>query len=234
MTAIMKKELSSYFNSITGYIVLAVYWFFSGMFFYVYCLYYDSSSLSYVFSQMLMIIVFLVPLITMKSFAEEKRRKTEQALLTAPVSLFDIVFGKFLAAFILYSICTAIFAVYAVFIAIFTRPDWAVIFTTLLGMLMMGAALTAIDLFISALTESQTVAAVFAIGVGLLVYMTDSLASLVSVDIIKNILYSISFNRNLSAFTSGMISLSGVVFFLSVTGVFLFLCVRVFEKRRWS
>ena len=234
MSAIIKRELSSYFNSVIGFIVLAVFYFFSGMFFYVYCLYYDSSSLSYVFSQMLLIIVFLIPLITMKSFSEEKRQKTDQALLTAPVNLFEIVMGKFVAAFTLYAICNAIFLIYALFIAMFTTPDWVVIFTTLFGMLIMGAALIAIDLFISALTESQAIAAIFAIGAGLLIYMIDSLASLIDVDFIKNFLYSISFNQNFSAFKSGVITLSGVVFFISVAALFLFLCVRVFEKRRWS
>lgn len=234
MTAIIRRELGSYFNSIVGYIVLAVYWFFSGMFFYVYCLYYDSSSLSPVFSQMLMIVVFLVPLITMKSFSEEKRQKTDQALLTAPVSLFEIVMGKFLSAFALYALCSAIFLVYALFIALFTSPDWVILFTTLLGMLLMGAALIAIDLFISALTESQAVAAIFSIGVGLMIYMLDSLASLINVDFIKNLLYSLSFNRGFSPFTNGIISLSSTLFFVSVTAIFLFLCARVFEKRRWS
>ena len=94
MTAIIRRELSAYFNNVVGFLVLAVFYFFSGLFFYVYCLYYDSSSLSYVFSQMLMIIVFLVPLMTMRSFSEEKKQKTDQALLTAPVSLLGIVSGS--------------------------------------------------------------------------------------------------------------------------------------------
>ena len=234
MTAILRRELGSYFNGVVGFIVLAAYYFFAGLFFYVYCLYYDSASLSPVFSQMLMIIVFLIPLITMKSFSEEKRRRTDQALLTAPVSLFEIVMGKFLAAFVLYAMCTAIFLLYALFIALFTTPDWVILFTTLLGMLLMGAALIAIDLFISALTESQAVAAIFSIGVGLMIYMLDSLASLVDVDFFKNLLYSISFNRAFSNFTNGIIGLSPTLFFLSVTAIFLFLCARVFEKRRWS
>ena len=234
MSAIIRRELSAYFNNAVGFIVLAVFYFFAGLFFYVYCLYYDSSSLSYVFTQMLLIIVFLVPLITMRSFSEEKKQKTDQALLTAPVSLFGIVMGKFLAAFILYALCNAIFVLYALFIALFTSPDWVIVFTTLLGMLLMGAALIAIDLLLSALTESQAVAAIFAIGVGLVIYMIDSLASMIEIDFIKNILYSLSFNTNFSYFTNGIITLSGVIFFLSVTAIFLFLCVRVFEKRRWS
>lgn len=234
MSAIIKRELSSYFNLATGYIVLAVFYFFSGMFFYFYCLYYDSSSMTYVFSNMLMIVLFLVPLITMRSFSEEKKQKTDQALLTAPVSLFDIVMGKFLGAFILYALCNAIFILYAVIIACFTSPDWAVILCTVFGMLLMGAALIAVDIFISALTESQVIAAVVSIGVGLLIYMIDSLANLVSSDFVQNLLNAISFNRNFSNFTYGILNLSNVVFFLGVAAIFIFLTIRVFEKRRWS
>lgn len=234
MTAIIKRELSAYFHSAIGYIVLAVFFFFSGMFFYVYCLYYNTSSMSYLFLSMLMIVMLIIPLITMRSFSEEKKQKTDQALITAPVSLLEIVMGKFIAAFTLYAMCNAIYLVYAVIIATFTAPDWAVLFATLLGMLLLGGALIAIDLFLSALTESQIIAAVVSIGVGLLIYMLDSLASLVSVEWIADILNGLSFDRHFTNFSNGIISLSGVVFFLSVTAVFLFLCYRVFEKRRWS
>ena len=234
MAAIIKRELSSYFSSAIGYIVLAVYFFFSGWFFYLYCLYYDNASLSNVFSGMILILVFLIPLMTMKSFSEEKRQKTDQALLTAPVSLFEIVMGKFVASFILYMLCNAIYLVYALLISLFTTPDWVAIFVTLLGMMLMGAALIAIDLFISALTESQAVAAIFSIGVGLLIYMIDALASHIDVEFIKTILVSISFGRHFAAFSYGVITLSGVIFFLSIAAMFLFLCGRVLEKRRWS
>lgn len=234
MTAIIKRELSAYFNSAIGYIVLAVWFFFSGWFFYLYCLYYDSASLSNVFSGMILIMVFLVPLMTMKSFAEEKRQKTDQALLTAPVSLFEIVMGKFLGAFILYLLCNGIYLIYALLISLYTAPDWVAILTTLLGMLLMGAALIAIDLFISVLTESQAIAAIFSIGAGLLIYMLDTLASHIELEFIQQILYSISFSRHFFAFNYGVITLSGVIFFLSVTAGFLFLCGRVLEKRRWS
>ena len=234
MAAIIKRELSSYFNSAIGYIVLFIFLFFSGRSFYICCLYSDSASMANVFSDMVLVIIFLIPLITMRSFAEERRQKTDQALLTSPVSLFEIVAGKFLGAFILFLLCNAVFLIYALIITIFTAPDWVAILTTLLGMLLMGAALIAVDLFISVLTESQAVAAMFSIGIGLLIYMVDSFAAQINVDFIKNILYSISFSRHFVAFSYGIITLSGVVFFLSVIAGFLVLCGRLLEKRRWS
>ena len=234
MSAIIKRELSSYFNSAIGYIVLAVFYFFSGLFFYMYCLLSNTTSMSYVFLSMLMIVMLVTPIITMKSFSEERKQKTDQALLTAPISLTEMVLGKFFGAFLLYCLCNAIYVLYAVILSFYATPDWAVFLTTILGMLLMGGALIAIDLFISALTESQVIAAVVSIGIGLLIYMLDSLSNVFNVDWLTNFLRNISFDAHFTNFINGIINLSSVVFFLSVIAIFLFLCVRVFEKRRWS
>ena len=234
MSAIIKRELSSYFNSAIGYIVLAVFYFFSGLFFYMYCLMSNTASMSYVFLSMLMIVMLTIPIITMRSFSEEKKQRTDQALLTAPVSITEIVLGKFLGAFLLYCLCNAIYVVYVIILACYATPDWAVFLTTMLGMLLMGGALIAIDLFISALTESQIIAAMLSIGIGLLIYMLDSLAGMLSVDWITSLFHNISFDAHFTNFINGIINLTSVLFFVSVIAVFLFLCVRVIEKRRWS
>lgn len=234
MSAIIKRELSSYFNSAIGYIVLAVFYFFSGLFFYMYCLLSNTTSMSYVFLSMLMIVMLVIPIITMKSFSEERKQKTDQALLTAPISLTEMVLGKFFGAFLLYCICNAIYILYAVILSFYATPDWAVFLTTMLGMLLMGGALIAIDMFISALTESQVIAAVVSIGIGLLIYMLDSLSNVFNVDWLTNLFHNISFDAHFTNFINGIINLTSVVFFLSVIAIFLFLCVRVFEKRRWS
>ena len=155
MSAIIKRELSSYFNSAIGYIVLAVFYFFSGLFFYMYCLLSNTTSMSYVFLSMLMVVMLVIPIITMKSFSEERKQKTDQALLTAPISLTEMVLGKFFGAFLLYCICNAIYVLYAVILSFYATPDWAVFLTTMLGMLLMGGALIAIYLFISALTGQR-------------------------------------------------------------------------------
>ncbi|MBR2715213.1 MAG: ABC transporter permease subunit, partial [Ruminococcus sp.] len=193
-----------------------------------------SSSLTPVFSNMFMITLFLVPIITMKSFSEEKRQKTDQALLTAPVSLFEIVMGKFLGAFILYACCVAIFLVYALVISFFTSPNWAIVLCTIFGMLLLGGSWIAIDIFISATTESQVVSAILSIGVGMIIYMLDSLASISQVQFVQSLINSISFNVNFTNFTYGILDISNIVFFVSVIAIFLFLTIRLFEKKRWS
>lgn len=234
MTAILKRELGSFFHSAIGYIVLAVFYAFAGLFFYLYCLYSNSASLTNVFGNMFLIILFVVPIITMKSFSEERKQKTEQALLTSPASIFQIVMGKFLGAFVMYCICIAIFLVFALVICFFTTPQWSVVLGNFVGVLLLGAALIAIDIFISSLTESQVISAVVGVAVGLVIYMLDSLASLVTVDFIKTIISSISFLPHYTNFTNGIFNLADIVFFASVVGIFLFLTVRVFEKKRWS
>ncbi len=234
MTAILKRELSSYFNSATAYVVMAVYFFFSGLFFYIYCFGYNSASLAGVYGNMFYIIMFIIPIITMKTFAEEKHQKTDQALLTSPTSLTEIVVGKFLGAFILYAICSCIYLVYAIVISFFTTPQWSVILCTFLGVILLGAALIAINVFISVLTESMIIAAVFGMGVGLLISMMTYFTSLISIEWIANALKAISFMEYYTNFTYGILSIVDIVFFLSVTALFLFFTVRALEKRRWS
>lgn len=234
MVAILKRELSSYFNSAVAYVVMAVYFLFSGIFFTMICIENDSSNLAYVYGNMFVIILFVIPIITMKSFSEEKRQRTDQALLTSPTSLFEIVTGKFLGAFVLFGICSLIFMVYALVISFFTSPDWAVVLCTFLGLLLLGAALIAINVFISVLTESMIISAVAGMGVGLLIYMLSNLSSYITIDWISNIVSKIDFLTYYTNFTYGMLNITDIVFFLSVTGLFLFFTARVLEKRRWS
>ena len=234
MSAILKRELNAYFSSATAYVVMAVFFFFSGLFFNYYCISANSSSLSYVFGNMFYIVLFLIPIITMKTFAEEKKQKSDQALLTAPTSLTEIVLGKFMGAFILYFICCCIFLVYALVISFFPTPEWSVIICTFIGMLLLGAALIAINVFISVLTESMVIAAVIGMGAGLVISMTNYLVSLIPVEWIKNIINKINFLSYYENFTYGILSIVDVVFFLSVTALFLFFTVRVLDKRRWS
>ena len=234
MGAILKRELGAYFSSATAYVVMAVYFFFSGLFFNFYCISANSSSLSYVYGNMFYIILFLIPIITMKTFAEEKKQKSDQALLTAPTSLTEIVLGKFLGAFCLYAICCCIFLVYAVVISFFATPDWPVILCTFAGIILLGAALIAINVFISALTESMIIAAVAGMALGLLISFLGNISDMLSIDWITAVLEKINPLNYYTNFTYGILSIVDIVFFLTLTGLFIFFTVRVLEKRRWS
>ncbi|MBQ1239644.1 MAG: ABC transporter permease subunit, partial [Ruminococcus sp.] len=159
---------------------------------------------------------------------------TDQALLTSPVSLTEIVLGKFLGAFTIYGLCCAIFLVYGVVISFFAQPQWSVVLCTLLGMLLLGMAIIAMNIFISSLTESMVVAAVVGMAAGLVIDTMSSFSKLVPIPWVQFVLEKIDFLNYYTNFTYGILSIVDVIFFLSVTGLFLFFTVRVLERRRWS
>ncbi len=234
MRAIIKRELYSYFCSPMAYVVMAIFLFFSGIFFTMICLGNSTSELNYVFSNMCLVTIFITPILCMRLLSDEKRLRTDQALLTSPVSILSIVLGKFFSACILFLICMSIFVIYGFTLSFFVTPKWSVIICNCLGLFLLAAALIAIDVFLSSLTESQVIAAVTGFAAGLFVYLLDNVASAVSVSFVNKALTSVSFLTHYQNFTVGLLSLSDVVFFLSVAALFIFLTVRVIEKRRWS
>lgn len=234
MTAILKKELGSFFTSAVGYVVLAVYYFFAGLFFYYYCFRMDSKDMATVFSNMFMITVLVIPIITMKSLSEEKKQKTDQALLTSPLGLGEIVVGKFLGALVMFLCCMLIYVLFALTLSFYSAPDWSVFIGNLLGTILLGASMIAINIFISSLTESMIISAIVGVCAGLVIFFIDSIAALVSVTWISTAISSLSFVGHYQNFTTGILSVSDMVFFLSVIALFSFLTLRVLEKRRWS
>ena len=119
-------------------------------------------------------------------------------------------------------------------ISFFATPEWSVILCTFIGLLLFGAALLAINIFISSLTESTIVAAIVSMAVNLVIYMMTNFTSMISIDWIKNIIEKIDFATYYNSFKYGLLSAPDIVFFLSVAGLFVFFTVRVLEKRRWS
>ncbi|MGN0462211.1 MAG: ABC transporter permease [Ruminococcus sp.] len=234
MTAILKKELGSFFTSAVGYVVLAVYYFFAGLFFYYYCFRMDSKDMATVFSNMFMITVLVIPIITMKSLSEEKKQKTDQALLTSPLGLGEIVIGKFLGSLVMFLCCMLIYVLFALTLSFYSAPDWSVFIGNLLGTILLGASMIAINIFISSLTESMIISAIVGVCAGLVIFFIDSIAALVSVTWISTAISSLSFVGHYQNFTTGILSVSDMVFFLSVIALFSFLTLRVLEKRRWS
>ena len=160
MAAIFKREFKSYFTSPFGYAILAAFLFLFGIMFAI--LYAGGSAeTTGIFNNIFVIIgvmVALIPVMTMRLMSEDKRLKTDQALLTAPVSVTGIVLGKFFAAFLVFAIGISITLVFQIIVACYVSVDWMVYLGCVIGILLFGAALIAIDLFISSLTESQVVA----------------------------------------------------------------------------
>ena len=234
MTAIYQREMRSYLTSAVGYVFLAVFYAIAGYYFFATSLVSNSTDLSYVFSNLFSIVIFLVPMLTMRLFSEERRQKTEQALFTAPVSFTGVVMGKFLACLTMYLLGMGVTLLYFLVMCAFQIPDVAVFCGNFLGLFLLGAALCAIGIFISSLTESQVIAAVGSLAIGLFLLFANSFMPVVSSEWINAVMDGISFYQHYLDFTRGLLNLSDLTFFVSVTALFLFLTVRHLERRRIS
>ncbi|MCM1226903.1 MAG: ABC transporter permease subunit [Clostridium sp.] len=234
MGAIFRRELGAFFTSSIAYVYLAVFYAFSGYFFYASSLYSATTDMAGLFSTLFMIIVYLIPILTMKSFSEEKKQKTEQGLLTAPVSLGGIVLGKYFATLLMYIMGISIVFVYALILSYFGEVAWNIVIANYFALLLLGSAFIAVTMFISSLTENQVVAAVFGILTLMVLQLLDIIAGYIKIDFIANILNSLSFYNKYTEFTCGIFNLSSVIFYISTAVIFNFLTIRVFEKRRWS
>ncbi len=234
MLAIIRREFSAYFASPIGYIYLAVFYVFAGFFFFSSALAVGNADLTGVFSSMFTIILLLIPILTMRLMSEDKKLKTDQALLTAPISLFSLVIGKLLGAFAIYTLGLSITLVYGVVMAVFAPVNWVLLIGNYVGILLFGLALISAGMFVSSLTENQLIAAVGGFFAMMFFALIDTLASLIPFKPVADAIYSLSFFQKYSNFTAGILSLDGIVFFLSITAIFVFLTVRIFERKRWA
>lgn len=234
MRAIFKRELQAYFQSPLGYVFIAVMYFFTAYYFFTYNLYRNTTDMSTLFDQLFSVVLFLVPILTMRLMSEDKRSKTDQLLLTAPVSRIGIVLGKYFSALCVYLVAISSTLLMALVLARYAAPDWPVIIGNLVGLVLLGASLIAICMFLSSLTESQVISAVCGFAASLFLVLLDALVYVVSGSLFQKIFSYMSFNGRYNGFTIGIIDFSNVLFFLSIAALFILLTAAVLEKRRWS
>ncbi|MBR2489300.1 MAG: ABC transporter permease [Clostridia bacterium] len=233
MTAIFKREFKSYFSTPIGFIVIAAFYFFLGLFFSI-TFGYGSPYLEQVVMAMSTIVVFAMPILTMRLMSEDKRQKVDQALLTAPVGLTSIVMGKFLAAMSVFAIGFAPTVIFEIIIMTKVSVNILGYLYALLGMLLLAGALTSIGMFISSLTESTVIAAIISFIINILVLYMTSFASMIKVEWIANIINRLAFITVFENFGGLVFSVADIIYFLSIICVFIFLCVRSLEKKRWA
>jgi ABC-2 type transport system permease protein len=239
MLAVFKRDFKAYFTSAIGYIYLGGFIFVLNLIFYVFNASLGSSSLAPVFSFMLLVMMFLTPILTMRVFSEEYKQKTDQLLFTSPVKLTSIVFGKYLSSFMVYVCLLVLTLLWPFTISFFGDNNMAEVAGNYIAMLCLGSAYIAMGVFISSLTENQVVAAVGSLGLFVALYILEMLPLLlfrsgVMPVIVLRILRFISVFSRYNDITQGVLALDDIIFFLSITAVFLFLTVRVLEKRRWA
>lgn len=248
MFAIFKKELRSYFLNAIGYVYVGVFLAVSALL----CCYTTLNAQSFDTTEYFMYIIFsfivLIPLLTMKLFSEEKKLRTEQLLLTAPVSIWGMVFGKFLAAFTLFVSSVLVSCVNFLPLLSYARaeglyeaygssifcPIDTTILSCTLGIICIGAAFIAIGMFISSLTENQLAAAIATVAVIAAMLFLNLINDSIQNYVLRFIIDWVCFVSRFAPFSQGIFDPSALIYYLSVTAVFLFLTARVYDKRRWG
>ena len=259
MFAVFKRDLVSYFTTPIGYVFMAIFLAINGGLFSLMTLQAGSqSSITGYFSMVTIIIAIVIPVLTMKSFSEEKKQKTEQLLLTSPVSIGKIVAGKFLSIYTIFS-GTFIFGTLFNFTVYHEFADslylWVVedakragaitkwdvfshyalsIIGPTIAVLLIGAAFVAIGIFISSLTENQIVSLVDSIAILLCFMFIASFNNLIPFAPVRELLEWLSVYSRYANFLYGIFDPAAIVYYASICFVFLFLTVRVYEKRRWA
>lgn len=235
MLAIYKREMRAYFTSPIGYVFIAVFLAISGFLFSLNTLLAgENSNVALYFSLLLYILMIVVPLLTMKLFSEERRTKTEQLLLTSPVSLPAMVFAKFSAAYTMFALtflvsCLNLFSLYK-----FGNPNTADLIGNIIAILFVGSAYVAVGTFISSLTENQLVAAIGTIAVLALFIAASAFNQYIDFAPVRAVLSWVSVYSRFINFTYGVFDFAATLYYVSICFIFLFLTVRVFEKRRWE
>ena len=184
---------------------------------------YLTTDMSSMFSVLFIVLLVLIPILTMRTLSEDKRNKTDQLLLTSPISLTSLVMGKFLASLLIYVLGVGM-----------TLVAWLEVLGNIVGLLLVGSAFIAVGVFVSSLTENQVIAAVGSFVTMCALYLISSIAAIIPVDWIAKIFQELSFADRYYTFTYGRFDFSNVLFFISWTVIFLFLTVRVLERRRWN
>lgn len=236
MLAIYKRELKSYFRSFIGFLFVGVVLFFMGLYFTVYNMMYGYPYYAYVVSGALIILLIAIPVLTMRSLAEEKRSKTDQLILTAPVSVGSIVIGKFLALLTVFAIPVAISCVYPLIMSAFGSIPMGEAYLAILAFFLFGMTALALGLFVSSLTESQVIAAVLGFLILFLGYMMTSITNMISStgNWLTKILNCFDLYTPFANLLSGTLNVGSIIYFVSVTMLVLFLTTQAIQKRRYS
>ena len=234
MFAIYKREMRSYFTTPIGYIFLSIFLLFSGGVFCYTTLYSYSNDISTYFTVMLILFAVLLPLLTMKLFSEEKKQKTEQLLLTAPISILSMVTAKFLAAYTMFGGAMIFSSFSFIILYAYAKIQTAMLLGNIFAILLVGGAFIAIGVFVSSVTDSQLAAAVGTVAILAFFLVISLVNSFIKVYFIRFIFSSVSIFSRFQNFTQGVFYVSALIYYLSVCAVFLFLTVCVYDKRRWE
>jgi ABC-2 type transport system permease protein len=249
--AVCKKEIQSYFTSPIAYVTITVFLILVGFFFHSLIWWFNTQSLqmarnpyylqqlninqmvySPLFHNMSIILLLMIPLLTMRLFSEEIKIKTDELLFTSPISINQIILGKYFASLFVLLVMLLLTGVLSIFTFAFGNPEVLPVLNGYLGLFLMGAAFMAVGIFFSSLTENQIVSAVLTFG-ALLLFWVLNWASYSAGGMWKGLLNYISFFQHFDDMTKGILDTTDVVYYLSFIFLGLFLTHSVIQSRRW-
>ena len=228
---VAKRELYAYFVSPVAYGVAAAFLLLCGLFFVGGVVQWQDANLQSLFASLSIVLLLIAPLLTMGLLSREQDQGTIELLLTAPLRDWEVVLGKFLAAYLFYLATIAVTVLYVPIVARYGTPDLGIIGAGYLGLALLGAALLALGLFTSALTRSQAVAAVLGVGIGVALWLLEAIGPVLGGA--REVLAYLTPSGHYYRFLEGVIDTRAGVYLASFTFVFLFLAVQVLEARRW-
>ncbi len=241
---VYKKELRSYFTSPIAYVVMLFFLLLTGIFFTVFISDFSYASMNQspygggsnlnvtyrvlrpLLGNMSVILLFVMPLITMKPFADERKSGTMELLLTYPLSDLDVLLGKFLSVLTLFLGMLGLTLVYVLFMGIYSAPEWGTLLAGYLGLTLMAAAFIALGLFISSLTENQIIAAIATFGVLLIFWIIQWTGT-------NEIVSYLSILQHFENFSQGLIDTRDLAYYLLFMALWMFLTLRVLESKKW-
>ena len=249
ITAIAGKELRGYFASPIGYVLVGFFALLFGWFFYTLVAFFERQSMQMAggpggamnVNQMLItplllnstvVMLLVFPLITMRTYAEEKRSRTIELLLTAPITDFEIIMGKFLGALALFAAMLSVTLLHMGLLFFYGNPEWKPIATGYLGLLLMGGSFLSLGLFISSLTKNQIVAGMITFSVFLLLWVINWVSSFVSPEA-QTVINYLSVTEHFDDFSRGIIDTKHIVYYLSFIATGLFLTMKSVDSERW-
>ncbi len=247
--AIVRKEWRGYFASPVGYVVIGMYALVFGYFYTVYLSWFLRQSMQGpqmgggpmnvnqqmirgVFDNSMVIFLFVVPLITMRAYAEEKRSGTIELLMTSPITDFQIVMGKFLGAMSLYGAMLGVTLIHIAVLFAYGNPEWKPILTGYLGLVLLGGCFVSVGLFFSSLTKNQIVAGMFTFVVLLLLWVISWIGNFTS-PAVERLTSYLSLTSHVDDFLRGVIDSQHLVYYLSFITFGLFLTAKAVDSERW-
>lgn len=234
MLPIWKREVQAYFYQPIAYVLIGLFFLVSSIFFTLGTVVSGYAEMNSLLQNVAFILIFIIPILTMRILTEDRKNGTEVLLVTSPASVTQIVMGKFLASFTVFFVMfSSTFLYVAILYILGGKPEIPRLVGGYIGLLLLGACFTAIGVFASSLTESQIVSAIISFVFLLIVNLIDSIAYFLG-GFIAKVLDMFSLLSRYNDLNQGIFDITSIIYYLSFTAVFLFLTTRVIDKRRWS